>query len=221
MSFVSRPDRRSAPGMRDGLSSWCRRCHAGAVRRSKEKARARALLEEARFHVEVADEFGDHEWRHKRAASLREESEENPRRKLYAKSDRLVGGFGELRSARRGVSIVETCPGGREAGQPPQRCPLLVSPGCSLRLPCQATPPLGGRNLYRHGEAFAWVFVGYLARRSLRCEWKCSRSTERLNKTRGAAAAPPPSSEKGSGENQPLRKETPRRGMVARVLESR
>jgi hypothetical protein len=97
--------------MRDGLSSWCRRCHAGAVRRSKEKARARALLEEARFHVEVADEFGDHEWRHKRAASLREESEENPRRKLYAKSDRLVGGFGELRSARRGVSIVETCPG--------------------------------------------------------------------------------------------------------------
>jgi hypothetical protein len=61
--------------MRGRLSSWCRLCHAAAVRRSKEKARARALLEEARFHVELADEFGGHEWRHKRAASLREEAE--------------------------------------------------------------------------------------------------------------------------------------------------
>jgi hypothetical protein len=62
--------------MLDGLSSSCMSCHRHAVLRSQGKARARALLEEARFHEELADEFGGHEWRHKRAASLREEAEE-------------------------------------------------------------------------------------------------------------------------------------------------
>jgi len=50
-------------------------CHRHAVIRSQAKAKARKLLEEAAEHEKaLAEEFGGHEWRRRKAADLRDEA---------------------------------------------------------------------------------------------------------------------------------------------------